>query len=245
MDSHTESYLPSPAYSPADGVSTNAVSASGPGADAPAEAGIGFERVWRAYGRLGNKQASRRAFEAIASPDVAHIEARASAWAASAKPDQRRMPLEKWLTAEKYDEADRSVKPKAKPDEYPDQYPDEEAEVPRRATTSASAEIAERGRRIERSAIEIAVPRSIPLTVSDSAVERRGDDTWLALATDRGSVAVMLEGASPHLQEAGQAHFGRLTDACGMDEIEDPAELIGKTFMIADGTFAAVANETA
>jgi hypothetical protein len=48
-------------------------------------------------------------FAAIDNPDVDHIAERAAAWAASAKPGQRRMPLEKWLAAEKYDEADRKV----------------------------------------------------------------------------------------------------------------------------------------
>ncbi|WP_439360708.1 hypothetical protein [Bradyrhizobium sp. DASA03007] len=153
----SESYLPSPAYSPADGISKS-VSASGPDAEAPAVAGKSFERIWKAYGRYGNKQSSRQAFETIASPDVDHIASRAAAWAASAKPGQRRMPLEKWLAAEKYDEADRSVKSKAEPptsDEYPD-------------------EAAERWRRIRRSTIEIDVPRDIPLMIVASAMQKRG-----------------------------------------------------------------------
>jgi len=63
--------------------------------------------VWIAYGRLGSKVAARKAFAAITNPDIDHIAARASAWAASAKPGQRRMPLEKWIAAERWDEADR------------------------------------------------------------------------------------------------------------------------------------------
>jgi hypothetical protein len=93
-------------------VGTNEVSACVPGADAPAATGSGFERCWRAYGRYGNKQASRQAFDAITDPDADHIAERAAAWAASAKPGQRRMPLERWLEAEKYDEADRSARQK-------------------------------------------------------------------------------------------------------------------------------------
>ncbi|WP_338688653.1 hypothetical protein V5279_24385 [Bradyrhizobium sp. 26S5] len=228
VDSHTESYLPSPAYRPADGVGKS-VSASGPGADAPAEAG-GFERIWRAYGRHGNKQASKRAFEAIASPDVDHIEVRASAWAASAKPGQRRMPLEKWLAAEKYDEADRTVRPTAKPPEL-----DEEGEVARRRDSTFDAtEAAERARRIQRSAIEIAVPRRVPLIVVSSALESRDEGTWLEMQTDHGRVAVLLEGRDAATQEAGQAHFGRLTAACGINEIDDSAELHGKPFMVVE-----------
>lgn len=83
------------------------VSAPAPAADAPG--GSGFDRVWQAYGRLGNKAAARKAFDVIADPDVDLIAERAKSWAASAKPGQRRMPLERWLAAEKWDEADRRV----------------------------------------------------------------------------------------------------------------------------------------
>src|SRR5690606_27636224 len=89
VDSHTESYLLSGLQADLV-VGTNEVSATGPGADAPAEAG-GFERVWRAYKKHGNKQASRKAFEAIPNPEVDLITSRAASWAASAKPGQRRM----------------------------------------------------------------------------------------------------------------------------------------------------------
>lgn len=106
----TETDLPSPAYVPADGkVEIVSPSAGGPMA---AAAGEGFDRIWVAYDKLGNKVAARAAFEAIENPDVDHIVERARAWAASAKPGQKRMPLEKWLAAEKYDEADRKVQPK-------------------------------------------------------------------------------------------------------------------------------------
>jgi hypothetical protein len=103
----TKTRLPDPATEPGTGISKGvSANSAAPGLKA-APADAGFERVWRAYGKLGNKAASRRAFAAILNPDIAHIAARASAWAASAKAGQKRMPLEKWLTAEKYDEADR------------------------------------------------------------------------------------------------------------------------------------------
>lgn len=73
----------------------------------------GFDSIWRAYGKLGNKAKSRAAFDALTDPDVEHIAERAAAWAASAKPDARRMPLEKWLEQERYDEAERSPVPRA------------------------------------------------------------------------------------------------------------------------------------
>ncbi|MBZ9600500.1 hypothetical protein [Phyllobacterium chamaecytisi] len=72
---------------------------------------LAFNRLWLAYGRLGNKQKSREAFLSI-NPDAdlaQRMVERAKSWALSAKPGQKRMPLEKWLAAEKYDEADRAA----------------------------------------------------------------------------------------------------------------------------------------
>lgn len=84
------------------------------GLTAPAAAG--FEKIWLAYGKLGSKAAARAEWAKLIDPDVDHIVARATSWAASARPGQKRMPLEKWLAAEKYDEADRQVAPRpAKP----------------------------------------------------------------------------------------------------------------------------------
>ncbi|MGY3111125.1 hypothetical protein ACVWW7_007752 [Bradyrhizobium sp. LM6.9] len=217
------------------------VSASGPDAEAPAVAGIDFNRVWKAYGKLGDKQASRLAFEAISSPDVNHIVSRATAWAASAKPGRRRMPLEKWLAAEKYDEADRSVRPKAEPPELAE----EDDMGRRRSSTVDAAEAAEHDRKLSGAAIEISVPPGVPLTVVSTAVERRGGDTWMALQTDHGRVAVLVEGSNAPIQDAGQEHLRRLAYACGVDTIGDPAELHGTSFMITRGTFAALPNREA
>jgi hypothetical protein len=218
-------------------VVSKSVSASGPPAEAAAVAGIDFERVWMAYGKLGDKAASKKAFAAIANPDVDHIASRASAWAASAKPGQRRMPLERWLAAEKYDEADRSVR--RKPTETPDDM--EEIEMRRKPTDADwAAESAKHERELRRSTIEIEVAREKPLTVIDSAIELRGSDKWLTLSTTRGRVAVLLEGARFDMQEEGRAHFARLQDACGVSQVNDSADLNGCSFKISDGTFAAV-----
>jgi len=105
----TPTYLQSPAYKADRLVGSNVSippAAEGLAATAP---GAGFEKAWAAYGKLGNKQASRAAWATIA-PDAAkaaQIIERASSWAASAKPGQRRMVFQKWLSAEKWDEADR------------------------------------------------------------------------------------------------------------------------------------------
>ncbi|KYK47280.1 hypothetical protein A1D31_31425 [Bradyrhizobium liaoningense] len=203
-------------------------------------AGRDFERIWKAYGRYGNKQASKRAFEDIASPDVDHIASRAAAWAASAKPGRRRMPLEKWLEQERYDEADRSVNARTAPttDEKAAEAEEEVGDVRRKQGPDHFA-IAEAARRARQSAIEFDVPRGMLVTIVDSAVVARGADRWLELQTDRGGVAVLLEGHIEAIQAEGQAHLGRLASACGIDEIDDSSELHGKSFIIDRDTFVA------
>ena len=102
----TKTLLLDPSTDSGTGNSTAAVAPLGLTAASPC---AGFDDVWIAYGRYGNKTAAREAFAAIANPNVEHIAERAASWASSAKPGQRRMPLEKWLQREKYDEADRRV----------------------------------------------------------------------------------------------------------------------------------------
>ncbi|UPJ69870.1 hypothetical protein [Bradyrhizobium sp. 187] len=147
----------------------------------------------------------------------------------SAKPVQR------------YDEADRSVRPKAEPPELAE----EDDMGRRRSSTVDAAEAAEHDRKLSGAAIEISVPSGVPLTVVSTAVEKRGGDTWMALQTDRGRVAVLVEGSNAPLQDAGQEHLQRLAYACGVDAINDPAELHGTSFMIALSTFAALPEREA
>ncbi|RWN72283.1 MAG: hypothetical protein EOS04_35695 [Mesorhizobium sp.] len=91
-------------------VNGNEVSAA---ADAPAAvapgAAAGFDKCWCSYGKYGSKVASKAAWANIQNPDVDHIAERAASWCASAKPGQKRMPFEKWLAEERYDEADRKI----------------------------------------------------------------------------------------------------------------------------------------
>lgn len=207
-------------------VVSKSVTASGPGAvPAPAVAGKDFERVWRAYGRYGNKQASRKAFEAIENPDVDLIARRASAWAASAKPGQRRMPFEKWLEAEKYDEADRQVQPKPRVCK-PEVRERSDADVAI-ANESARAE-----RSLERKALDIGVPLNVPVTVVSETVESNDGDKWLRLETDEGSVGILLEANSCDLQQAGQKHFSQLTDACGLADVSEAIAFHGMSFIV-------------
>ncbi|WP_157158541.1 hypothetical protein [Bradyrhizobium sp. WSM1253] len=138
--------------------------------------------------------------------------------------------------AQRYDEADRGERSRAEAPE-----PAEDGEMGRRrSSTVDAAEAAEHERKLSGTAIEIGVPRGVSVTIVSSAVVSRGDDTWLELKTNRGDVALLIEGHREALQEAGQAHLMRLTIACG--NFDDSAELHGKSFMIARDTFAALSE---
>ena len=102
--------LPDSGTDPMTGSSKVSGAAAADGLTPTARAG--FERVWLAYEKHGNKAAARAEWEKLADPDVDHIADRAASWAASARPGKKRMPLERWLALEKYDEADRRVEPK-------------------------------------------------------------------------------------------------------------------------------------
>lgn len=242
VDSHTESYLLSPAYSPADSKSRLVSATAAQGHSAAPEAGREFDRVWLAYGKYGNKVASRKAFAAINNPDVDLIVKRATAWAASAKPGQRRMPLEKWLAAEKWDEADRRTVV-AKP-ANDDVEVDEDEDSVRKKSAGDDFASAERLKARRRAAVAIDAPHGVVLTVTGAATESRGADTWLAIQTTRGSVAVLVEATDPYLQEEGQRHLARLTDACG-GEINEPQDIIGREFVISDASFVAPVEQAA
>lgn len=107
----TKTLLHDPGTNPGTSNSNDVAGAAAADGLAPT-ARAGFEKVWLAYGNLGSKAAARAEFAKLIDPDVDHIADRAASWAASARPGQKRMPLEKWLAAEKYDEADRRVEPK-------------------------------------------------------------------------------------------------------------------------------------
>jgi hypothetical protein len=142
------------------------------------------------------------------------------------------MPLEKWLAAEKYDEADRSTKPASMPEQR------EETDVRKQRTDGEdAAESAEAWSALRRAAIQIDAPHGVEMTVLKSALEARGGDTWLVMATDRGNVAIPTEAANASIQQEGQAHLARLADSCGV-EINDAADLVGQTFTIVGDTFS-------
>lgn len=182
------------------GTVCNEVSAPGMAPEGPAGAGK-FERVWIAYGKYGSKVASRKAFAAITNPDVDLIIARASSWCASAKPGQKRMPLERWLTEEKYDEADRAVGTKAAPS------------APRTSKAKAS----------ERPAVQT-------ITIFDATEMQNGQRKELHLTADEFKHVIVVECPDHKEQERGQKLLHRLVCAAGIDgDIQDARELIFKT----------------
>jgi hypothetical protein len=93
--------------------------APGQGGEPP----VGFEQLWRAYGRprRGDKPAARAAFEKV-NPDatalagmIATAEAWFAAWRAQKNPDAPRYSLEMWLQGEKYEsDPPTGYKPKTK-----------------------------------------------------------------------------------------------------------------------------------
>jgi hypothetical protein len=153
------------------------------------------------------------------------------------------MPFEKWLAQEKYDEADRRVRQELAAAN--DSAEQEDADVRRKRDGVDASKVAEAARAISRAAIQISAPCNVPLMVHGAITEKRGGDTWLNLETNKGSVAILIEGSSPFLQEAGQAHLMRLADACGLSDVSDSGEFHGRTFMIARGTFAAAPEQKA
>lgn len=180
---------------------TVSAAADAPGASAPGAA-AGFERIWQAYGRYGSKQASKAAFALIDDPDVEHIATRATSWAASAKPGRKRIPLERWLAEERYDEADRAVTKTSKPASNDNTQPDEDA---RKVVAARSGKIMD------------AAPdgRLLRLTLQDKAGE-----AWESI--------VVVESDNHREQERGQRELSQIWAAGGAAGVlEDPADLRG------------------
>ncbi|CAN7480773.1 hypothetical protein [Mesorhizobium sp. LjNodule214] len=191
-----------------------------------ATAAAGFEDVWKAYGKHGNKTASREAYALIAPDETFanHIAARAASWAASAKPGKGRMPLEKWLAAEKYDEADRKLaekptkpaKPKAKEVEA-----DNDNEVVDEVTPPPSKRDQEYI--IEKAHIE---------------PDRFGEILKLMMRGVEDGLCrprqICVKHRRPEMQEAGMAEFVSLANACGIfiGKGLDADDFVGRRILI-------------
>lgn len=202
---------------PTGGITSNSKTVSAaPPSGLTADGAAGFEKVWKAYGRLGNKQAAREAFAAIEEPDVEHIAARAASWAASAKPGQKRMPLEKWLASEKYDEADRQVEPKKPVETAPAANDDEPIEWVG-----------------DVSAIIPSGMHGVTVKTATAAWDGNGTKITLAMDIDTGRLlhgdvehCFYVEHVDPKVQSLGQGHLAQLAQAAGID-VEDSSQLVG------------------
>lgn len=213
----TKTHLLDPRTLDSQGSSKGTVSAAPTAPPAAALEGAaagsaGFQQIWQAYGKLGNKAAAKEAFAAVANPDVDHIVSRAAAWAASARPGQKRMPLEKWLAAEKYDEADRKVDPKpmAANDNVASKKVKEEEVKPSRSIPEPPRRIATRTD-----------------TIASVALEHRNGDAEIVVRLSGGHHRrFAIESASEKAQRAGQVELGQLGDIRGAS-IEDVSDLVG------------------
>lgn len=202
---------------PTGGITSNSKTVSAaPPSGLSADGAAGFEKVWKAYGRLGNKQAAREAFAAIEEPDVEHVAARAASWAASAKAGQKRMPLEKWLASEKYDEADRQVEPKKPVETAPAANDDEPIEWVGDITATVP-------------------PGRHEVEVTATKVVREDDGVALVAVLNIDTGAIVLAGVEHSffvehrdikVQTRGQKHLEQLARAAGI-EIEDSTQIDG------------------
>ncbi|WP_027060531.1 hypothetical protein [Mesorhizobium loti] len=227
---------PLTATRPQDGVTSNGTDVSAlPAAGLAAAAPAGFENIWIAYGKHGSKVAARAAFAAIVNPDVDHIAERAASWAASAKPGKKRMPLEKWLAAEKYDEADRMVERKA---------------AAKPVVAKPPATIPANDNQPSKWADEVSpfvTPGRRPFRVTGAVGREIGDNYEVTLSLDIDNGEMTLEGilhvfftqhADEAVQKRGQSHWHGV---CGAVDAEWSGETV--TGVIGKSGLAEVGND--
>lgn len=220
----TESYLQNPAYKAEILIDRNDTAPAPPpdgagplGAappEAPVEGAATFESVWRAYGYAKGKKEARAAWKAL-PPDTnlaAVIEAAKAwqeSWAAQGKPDAPRFTLARWLKDERFDEdAPRGFQ-----------------KVERAKSTSKATP----------AKTKPATRTTARVTAAD--VVETGDVTELRFtATDAQGVEheriVVVQHYDAETQFAGQRQLTALVHAAGLSEIEDSAELLGRTIIL-------------
>jgi hypothetical protein len=142
------------------------------------------------------------------------------------------MPFEKWLASEKYDEADRQIQPKARVSIPAARVSKPEVRERIDSDVAIANESARAERSLERKALEVGVPLGVPVTVVSETVESNDGDKWLRLETDEGSLGILLEANSCDLQQAGQKHFTKLTDACGLVDVSEAIAFHGMSFIV-------------
>ncbi|MCK1479898.1 hypothetical protein IVB27_35450 [Bradyrhizobium sp. 197] len=243
----TESYLLNPAYKAeiqidrvdptaptapplADGLAATA--AGGTAVEERAPAKPTFELCYRTYAFLKGKKEAKAAWDALpAEVDRTAVIKAAAAWQASweaqGKPDAPRYALARWLKDERYDE------------DAPKGYePRERTAKPAKAspTTSTTAKPA-----------KPAVRTTVRLTSAD--VVKAGSTTELRItATDSDGFKheriLLLEDDDAESQFEGQRQFARLVHAAGLEQIEDGAELLGRTVILTGNNDAFAAPTT-
>jgi hypothetical protein len=220
----TKTLLLDPVIDPGTGNSNEVTRGDAAAGLAPA-APAGFERIWNAYGKLGNKATSRVEWAKLIDPDVDHIADRASSWAASAHPGRKRMPLEKWLAAEKYDEADRRVEPKpevksADPEPANDDVPDNE---PQRWPAGEFA-----GQFVDSQVSEETGELIVTMFFRIDAPGQH----YGKVQEHRFWLRAMVRS----YQDDGQAMMRNICDALGLRDVDDTDLLLGKRLVaVADG----------
>ena len=218
----TESYLPPDGSTGGEvGKVSAAPDADGLTATAPAS---GFEDGWKAYGRHGSKAKSRDAWAAIDFTQYdygpEHVIERAQSWAASAKPGAKRMPFEKWLEQERYDEADRAVQPKPK---------------------KASLETVTSEPSIHREQMAIPANDNNPAPRLVRIISSRKEETersraaiFNAVAEDGETIEIYIsyEHQWQWAQEAGQQNLVELARAVGIEAFEDTEDFHDIPFLL-------------
>ena len=210
----TPSYILSPAYKAEGQVYGNVSSPPAPDGLEATGRESGFEEAWAAYGKLGNKKASRAAWDAIGADaaTASRIAERAESWKLTAKPGKHRMTFQKWLSAEKWDEADR------RPAGTNDNKPKKAKQEPAPTVTPEPA------------------PR-LPIVETHIEIikaDMDGGTLRLAMKADGGEIVhdeIALESDNESTQREGQKRFGALQAAVDL-AVDDPVELRGKRLVL-------------
>lgn len=236
----SESCLPEPAYQPASLVSSNdsAAPASPPHAaglapssgEAPQEerardtqAG-GFDELWATYRFKHDRAKAKIAYAKLSPSPELHAElcTAAAAWAdhyeTNGTEPRWRVRLHNWLGGEKYLE------------DVPQVYADAKSAAISKTRGSAKANSARCGKPRK-------TPGPVTARITAANVVQDGSTSELRFTTTDGDGAVLdhvitLEHHDGDTQCEGQKQLGKLVGAAGLGQIEDSAELLGRTIVL-------------
>lgn len=186
-----------------------------------------FEVLWRTYGFARGKKVARRAWSALPiEVDRAAVIRAASewqaSWAAQGKPDAPRKHLATWLKDECYDEnAPKGFVRVEKPGKIQPK--------PRQLAAPTTTHITGTLR---------APPPIIAKKIVAAGVEREDGERLLSIEFEEGgSHSITLEANDSSTQAEGQREFGLLLDSVGLSDVDDPAQLVGRTVHVQGGQF--------